>query len=100
MYHNFGKFSWDVCKLNLNKYISLVCPLVFLTYTLPGWAYMLTFEFLCSGINFDTSGLLTFWFSGGQRLRLLVLFILYLVFILVFKDFYCTNHVISDAIIK
>ena len=37
--------------------------------------YLLTFEFLCSGINFDTSGLVTFWFSGGQLLRPLVLFI-------------------------
>ena len=37
------------------------------------YLYILTFEFLCSGINFDPSGLVTFWFSEGQLLRPLVL---------------------------
>ena len=46
-----------------------------LVFTLLGWAYILTFEFLCAGLNFETPGLDTFWFSGGQLLRPLVLFI-------------------------
>ena len=37
------------------------------------YLYILTFEFLCSGSNFDPSGLVTFWFSEGQLLRPLVL---------------------------
>ena len=45
-----------------------------LPFTLLGWTYMLTFEFLCSGIDFYTSCLVTFWFPGGQLLRPLVLF--------------------------
>ena len=38
------------------------------------YLYILTIKFLCSGINFDPSGLVTFWFSEGQLLRPLVLF--------------------------
>ena len=30
---------------------------------------MLTFEFLCTGLNFETSDLVTFWLSEGQFLR-------------------------------
>ena len=41
------------------------------------YLYILTFEFLCSGINFDPSGLVTFWFSEGQLLRPLVLLFFY-----------------------
>ena len=44
-----------------------------LIFTLLGWAYILTSEFLCAGLNFKTSDLVTFWFSEGQYLRLLVL---------------------------
>ena len=29
----------------------------------------MTFEFLCAGLNFETSDLVTFWLSGGQLLR-------------------------------
>ena len=35
----------------------------------------MTFEFLCAGLNIETSGLVTFWFSGGQLLKPLVLFL-------------------------
>ena len=40
-----------------------------LVFTLVGWAYILTFEFWCAGLNFETSDLVTFWLSGGQLLR-------------------------------
>ena len=50
----FLKHSWDIGSL---------------VFTLLGWAYILTFEFLCAGPNFETSDLVTFWFSGGQLLR-------------------------------
>ena len=56
----FLRHSWDIGSL---------------VFTLCGWAYILTFEFLCAGLNFETSDLVTFWFSGGQLLRPLVLFI-------------------------
>ena len=46
-----------------------------LVFTLPGWAGILTFEFLCAGLNFETTGLVTFWYSGGQLLRPLVLLV-------------------------
>ena len=29
----------------------------------------MTFEFLCAGLNFETSDLVTFWLSGGLLLR-------------------------------
>ena len=29
----------------------------------------MTFEFLCAGLKFETSDLVTFWLSGGQLLR-------------------------------
>ena len=45
------------------------------------YLYLLTFEFLCSGINFDLSGLVTFWFSEGQLLRPLVLLLAKLIFV-------------------
>ena len=38
-------------------------------FTLLGWAYILTFEFLCAGLKFQTSDLVTFWLSEGQLLR-------------------------------
>ena len=40
-----------------------------LVFNLLGRAYILTFEFLCAGLNFETSDLVTFWMSGGQLLR-------------------------------
>ena len=55
----FLRHSWDIGSL---------------VFTLLGWAYKSTFEFLCSGLNFETSDHVTFWFSGGQLLRPLVLF--------------------------
>ena len=33
-------------------------------------------EFLCAGLNFETCDLVTFWFSWGQLLRPLVLFMI------------------------
>ena len=74
----FGRHSWDVCELNRNKYISLVCLCVFLTFTSIGWVYILTFECLYSGINFDPSGLVTFLFSEGPLRRPLVLLLMIL----------------------
>ena len=47
-----------------------------LVFTLLGRAYILTIEFLFAGLNFETSGLVTFWYSGGQLLRPLVLFMI------------------------
>ena len=29
----------------------------------------MNFEFLCAGLNFETSDLITFWLSGSQLLR-------------------------------
>ena len=40
-----------------------------LVFTWLDWAYILTFEFLCAGLNFETSDLVTFWLSEGQLLR-------------------------------
>ena len=37
----------------------------------------MTFEFLCAGLNFETSDLITFWLSGGQLLRPSGLILLY-----------------------
>ena len=51
---NFLRHSWDIGSL---------------VFTLFGWAYILTFEFLCAGLKFETSDLFTFWLSGGQLLR-------------------------------
>ena len=65
---NFLWHSWDIGSL---------------VFTLLGWAYILTFEFLCAGLNFETSGLVTFWFSGGQLLKPLVLFHIILNFLYV-----------------
>ena len=39
-----------------------------LVFTLLGWAYILTFEFLCAGLSFETSDLVTFCLSEGQLL--------------------------------
>ena len=41
----FWRLSLDICQINPNKYISLVCLSVFLTYTLLGQAKILTFDF-------------------------------------------------------
>ena len=35
-----------------------------LVFTWLDWAYILTFEFLCAGLNFETSDLVTSWFPG------------------------------------
>ena len=43
----FFRYSWDIGSL----------------------VFILTFEFLSAGLNFDTSDLITFWLSGGQLLR-------------------------------
>ena len=45
-----------------------------IAFTPFGPAYILTFKFLCTGLNFENSDLVTFWFSGGQIPRPLVLF--------------------------
>ena len=50
----FLRHSWDIDSL---------------VFTLLGKAYIVTFEFLCVGLNFETSDLVTFWLSGGQLLR-------------------------------
>ena len=50
----FLRHSWDIGSLFI---------------IILGWAYILTFEFLCAGLNFETSDLVTFWLSGGQLLR-------------------------------
>ena len=63
----FWSYSWDVCKLNPIKYISLVCLSLFYFYSL--WLNLMTFGFWYSAINFDTLGLVTFWFSWFQLLR-------------------------------
>ena len=55
----FLRHSWDIGSL---------------FFTLLGRACILTFEFLCPGLIFETSDLVTIWFSGGQLLRPLVLF--------------------------
>ena len=70
----FWRHSWDVSKLNPNKCISLICLCVSLTFTPISWAYISTFKFLCSGINFNPCCLGIFWFSEGQLLRPLELF--------------------------
>ena len=36
-----------------------------LVFTLLGWAYILTSEFLCAGLNFETFDCVTFWFPGS-----------------------------------
>ena len=35
-----------------------------LVFTWLDWAYILTFEFLCAGLNIETYDLVTFWFPG------------------------------------
>ena len=50
----FLRQSWDIGSL---------------AFTQLGWAYVLTFEFLCDGLNFETSDLFTVWLSLGQLLR-------------------------------
>ena len=56
----FLRHSWDIGSL---------------VFTLLGWAYILTFECLCAVLNFECSDLVTFWISGGQLLRPLILLI-------------------------
>ena len=63
---NFARHSWDIGSL---------------VFTLLCCAYILTFEFLCAGLNLETSGLVAFWYSGGQLLRPLVLFSLTKIFL-------------------
>ena len=38
-------------------------------FTLLGWADILTFEFLCAGLDCEISDLVTFWLFDGQLLR-------------------------------
>ena len=45
-----------------------------LVFILLGWTYILTFKFLCAGLNFETSDLVTFWLVGVSFWDLLVLF--------------------------
>ena len=49
-----------------------------LVFTWLDWAYILTFEFLCAGLNFETSDLVTFCLVGVSFWDLLVLLFLFL----------------------
>ena len=51
-------------------------------FTLLGWAYILTFEFLCAGLNFETFDLVTFWFPGSALRPLVLLCMFYLLLFL------------------
>ena len=57
---------WMIC---LTDFLGHSWDIGSLVFTLLGWANILTFEFLCAGLDFETSDLATFWLSGGQLLR-------------------------------
>ena len=46
----FLRHSWDIGSIVFNLLV---------------WAYILTYEFLCAGLNFETFDLVTFWFPGS-----------------------------------
>ena len=65
-YRDISIFGWNI-------FLKFFWDIGLLIFTLLGWAFILTFECLCAGLNFETSGLVTFCFSWGQLLRPLVL---------------------------
>ena len=73
-YGDVSIFGWDIF-LNFFRHSWDTGSLVF---TLLGWTYILTFEFLCAGLNFETSDLVTFCLVGVSFWDLLVLLFLFL----------------------
>ena len=62
---NFLWHSWDIGSL---------------VFTLLGWAYILTFEFLCAGLNIETFDLVTFFSLRASFWDLWSCFLIYTFF--------------------
>ena len=54
-------FGWYLSEILLRHFLDIGS----LVFTLLGWAYILTSEFLCAGLNFETFDCVTFWFPGS-----------------------------------